>query len=498
MIVVVATAGPAQARPRFQTDTDAWVLLSVEPAHTSPEESPDSCYNSFEVTVGDLTATTSAKCTWPSPPVDVWNRTQHSWSAAPPVRFVPGETWQITSTVSTEGTYQSNGLSGGGSSWVDIYLSPGGGPYAGTQWAGVVEGQPSSSAVSEFSMPSGSNGTLMTVNLNFQGPGGSGTIIYTYGWNGSIESTASTSTTSAASTTTASVALPAPPIHDEPCPSEPEDSGARFSSIAKEVEVFPESDQNAIFPAKPNTILYVCDHVMTGEESEAVITFADLSTIRVRPETEIVIASPRLHSTHVDVRKGTLWMKFWKVVLGDAIEVKSNLAVTGIKGTTIVLEVTEGSDVLKVIEGHVEFTSLSTGKTTIVDGGQTATATPQGISEATSFDVAAESKLWGQEPPPSATGTRSRSGPVTAGLVGVVVLAAAAGGWLLVDRGRKGRSPAAKAQSAVASTATSAVPAGWLADPAGVHEYRYWDGSAWSPNVSDAGAVTTDPLDAYS
>lgn len=37
-------------------------------------------------------------------------------------------------------------------------------------------------------------------------------------------------------------------------------------------------------------------------------------------------------------------------------------------------------------------------------------------------------------------------------------------------------------------------PAGWHPDPAGRHEYRYWDGVAWSDQVSDAGAVSSDPL----
>ncbi len=35
--------------------------------------------------------------------------------------------------------------------------------------------------------------------------------------------------------------------------------------------------------------------------------------------------------------------------------------------------------------------------------------------------------------------------------------------------------------------------AGWQPDPFGRHEYRYWDGSAWSDQVSDAGVVASDP-----
>lgn len=36
--------------------------------------------------------------------------------------------------------------------------------------------------------------------------------------------------------------------------------------------------------------------------------------------------------------------------------------------------------------------------------------------------------------------------------------------------------------------------ASWLPDPDGRHEYRYWDGAAWTVNVSDDGVTSTDPL----
>ena len=35
-------------------------------------------------------------------------------------------------------------------------------------------------------------------------------------------------------------------------------------------------------------------------------------------------------------------------------------------------------------------------------------------------------------------------------------------------------------------------PAGWQPDPFGRHEVRYWDGSAWTAHVSDAGVTSTD------
>lgn len=37
-------------------------------------------------------------------------------------------------------------------------------------------------------------------------------------------------------------------------------------------------------------------------------------------------------------------------------------------------------------------------------------------------------------------------------------------------------------------------PASWHPDPTGRHEQRYWDGSAWTQHVSDAGTVASDPV----
>ena len=40
------------------------------------------------------------------------------------------------------------------------------------------------------------------------------------------------------------------------------------------------------------------------------------------------------------------------------------------------------------------------------------------------------------------------------------------------------------------------VDAGWLPDPTGTHQVRYWDGAVWTEHVSDGGATATEPLPA--
>ncbi len=40
-----------------------------------------------------------------------------------------------------------------------------------------------------------------------------------------------------------------------------------------------------------------------------------------------------------------------------------------------------------------------------------------------------------------------------------------------------------------------AAPPQWYADPLGRHQYRYWDGTQWTPHVADEGATGYDPVD---
>ncbi len=42
--------------------------------------------------------------------------------------------------------------------------------------------------------------------------------------------------------------------------------------------------------------------------------------------------------------------------------------------------------------------------------------------------------------------------------------------------------------------ATNVAGAGWQQDPLDRHEYRFWDGSAWTEHVANAGVRSTDPL----
>jgi hypothetical protein len=58
---------------------------------------------------------------------------------------------------------------------------------------------------------------------------------------------------------------------------------------------------------------------------------------------------------------------------------------------------------------------------------------------------------------------------------------------LVVTQSRKSRPGAAVPPQATA-------PAGWLNDPTGRHQLRFWNGSNWTSSVADGGAQSEDPL----
>jgi Protein of unknown function (DUF2510) len=50
------------------------------------------------------------------------------------------------------------------------------------------------------------------------------------------------------------------------------------------------------------------------------------------------------------------------------------------------------------------------------------------------------------------------------------------------------------ALAATTPTTTASVPGYWAADPAGRHQYRWWDGQGWTSYVASNGISGTDPL----
>lgn len=164
-----------------------------------------------------------------------------------------------------------------------------------------------------------------------------------------------------------------------------EDSGARFSSMTGEVETKHENDTEWLY-AKLDTVLYVLDHVKTGEESGAIIGFADLSTYLMREESEIVITTPPKKNSKIGLVLGTIKVNIKKMITEGTMEVEMSQAIAGARGTRFILTETGTESKVEVTEGTVAFTSKTTGNEVLVTAGEAVIATAEGLGEKTTFD----------------------------------------------------------------------------------------------------------------
>jgi hypothetical protein len=180
------------------------------------------------------------------------------------------------------------------------------------------------------------------------------------------------------------------------CPCGGGDSGVRFSDLSGQVDLRPDCRENAWKAAEIATIPCVDDHVRTGEDSTAIMSFADMSVFIMKPESEIILDTAPQKDAKVKLVSGRIWENVKKMITEGQMEVEMSQAVMGIKGTTIVCEEAGSSSTLKVLEGTASFRSKTTGEEILVSAGKMATATENGLSKPQPFDVDAENASWGK------------------------------------------------------------------------------------------------------
>jgi len=185
------------------------------------------------------------------------------------------------------------------------------------------------------------------------------------------------------------------------------DSGARFTGINGDVQVFSEcsdsnwktsiTDPNKWKFAQPAMVLYNDDHVKTGEDSVTTLGLADMSMFVMKPESEIVLSAPPNESnlkSKIKLLAGNMWTNIKKIAEGGSVEVELNQGVCGIKGTTFIASSDGKQSNLQVIEGTVEMTGKANGKKILISGGQQVTANGTGLGSPAPFDAAAAQAEW--------------------------------------------------------------------------------------------------------
>jgi hypothetical protein len=191
-----------------------------------------------------------------------------------------------------------------------------------------------------------------------------------------------------------STPLPAPTA----TPVALDESGAHFSSLSGQVELRHDYDIKTWTFAKMNSILYVDDHVKTGEDSSALISFADLTTFLLKSESEIVITTPPTHDSKIRLVIGNIMVNVKKMMKDGTMEIDMSQAVAGIKGTVFVAESNATASTVKGIIHNVTVTSKATGKTVTVGPGEKVTATTAGLGPVSTFNVTEEEANWGVTP----------------------------------------------------------------------------------------------------
>ena len=114
-----------------------------------------------------------------------------------------------------------------------------------------------------------------------------------------------------------------------------EDSGARFSDLSGEIDVRPQANEEDWKIAKLEMVLNVDDHVKTAEKSTAIISFADMTTFVMKPQSEIILSSSAAKDTQVKLLSGNLWVNVKKMMKDGSMDIEMSQAVAGIKGTNI-------------------------------------------------------------------------------------------------------------------------------------------------------------------
>jgi len=185
------------------------------------------------------------------------------------------------------------------------------------------------------------------------------------------------------------------------------------------------------------------DHIRTQEDSSAVISFADMSTFVLKPESEVVVATPPQKDSKLKLVGGNIWANIKHMMKEGSLEIEMNQAAASIKGTTFVASEKDGVSTLQVIEGSVEFTSKATKQKTTVNGGLSVAATKSGLGSLAPIDVKAVTAEWDAvrakteagKPAPAAGGGAASAAwyldtPVLAAIAGAILVAVVGVVWL--------------------------------------------------------------------
>lgn len=261
--------------------------------------------------------------------------------------------------------------------------------------------------------------------------------------------------TTAPATTRSTTAAPAPV--DDDCETRDyspqagagayERFGVRFGDLHGEVNVKPAcEDEDAYLFAELGTPLHHDDMIRTRARSGAILSFSDMTTFMMGPESIVVldVVSPR--ESKVGLLLGTALVNLRKLVEDGSFEVEMAQAIAGARGTTFVATVSGDESEVKVIEGAVAV-SPRAGDPVTLEAGQMVRIGAAGPGPIEAFDAAAELAAWGPQAQMLLSGDGTAAGsdqgsgrPVWIAVVVLALAAVVTGAAVTRSRRRPGPS----------------------------------------------------------
>ncbi len=166
-------------------------------------------------------------------------------------------------------------------------------------------------------------------------------------------------------------------LEEAPC----KDSWIRFSDFNGEVMVRPDNDEDAWYWAELDIILCVNDHVMTWEDSTCVLSLADMTSFKMKPESEIILSTPPSKENKLKLVAWKILVNIKQMLKTGTMEVEMSQATSWAKWTIFELEETWTESKIKVFEWKVEFISKATWEKSLVSIWEAQTATSSWLSE---------------------------------------------------------------------------------------------------------------------
>ena len=172
------------------------------------------------------------------------------------------------------------------------------------------------------------------------------------------------------------------------------DSGHRFNNLHGEVMIRRGDDPIGWEYAQLDMVIYEGDRIRTEHNSGVEITLNDLTTFKMKPESEIIVDPTPEGENKLIMLAGKVWANVKQMVTEGTMDVEMSQAVAGIKGTIFVVEENGSESILKVIAGEVELRT-NTGDRLLVTGGAMATVKEGSPARVEPFSINDEENSWG-------------------------------------------------------------------------------------------------------